>query len=216
MTVSALLYTLILTFIFFSKEREKKLENIIFSELLIISIFSMITELLIVFTINVNGISTIIQKIFLIFITLWLSKFMSYTIALTTLEKYKGEEKLKKYKKCHFISLIFNLLCSVIIMWLPIQFNDDGGAKYTSGASVNFVFGITGLYMLIILVLIIKFLSKIKDKNFIPVIALVVLLILTAFIQSQNPQILLTNAVFGVVICLMYHTIENPDLKIIE
>ena len=65
LTVSALLYTLILTFIFFGKEREKKLENIIFSELLIISIFSMITELLIVFTINVNGISTIIQKIFL-------------------------------------------------------------------------------------------------------------------------------------------------------
>lgn len=60
LTVSALLYTLILTFIFFSKEQEKKLENIIFSELLIISIFSMITELLIVFTINVNGISTII------------------------------------------------------------------------------------------------------------------------------------------------------------
>ena len=216
LTVSALLYTLILTFIFFSKERETKLENKIFSELLITSLLSMITELLIVFTVNINEIGTIIQKLFLIFIVFWLSKFMSYTIIITSFEKYRDEEKNKKYKELCLISLIFNLLCAVIIMCLPIKFNDINGAKFTSGASVNFVFGITGIYMLITLVLIVKYLSKIKDKNFVPVIALVILLVLTAFIQSLNPQILLTNAVFGIVICLMYHTIENPDLKIIE
>ena len=216
LTVSALLYTLILTFIFFSKERETKLENKIFSELLITSLLSMITELLIVFTVNINEIGTIIQKLFLIFIVFWLSKFMSYTIIITSFEKYRDEEKNKKYKELCLISLIFNLVCAVIIMCLPIKFNDINGAKFTSGASVNFVFGITGIYMLITLVLIVKYLSKIKDKNFVPVIALVILLVLTAFIQSLNPQILLTNAVFGIVICLMYHTIENPDLKIIE
>ena len=101
-------------------------------------------------------------------------------------------------------------------MSLPIYFNDVNNTKYTFGPSVNMVYGITSVYILIMIMVIITNITKIKEKNFIPVIVLVCLLISTAIIQSQMPQLLLTNAVFGVIVCLMYHTIENPDLKIIE
>ena len=216
LTVSALLYTMIITFVFFGKEKEKKLENQIFGCLLILSIFSMITELLIVFTSNIKIYGTIIQKLYLVFIVLWLSRFLDYTFVITIFEKYKKDEKLEHYKKYVFFFSIINIICSIIIMSLPIYFNDVNNTKYTFGPSVNMVYGITSVYILIMIMVIITNITKIKEKNFIPVIVLVCLLISTAIIQSQMPQLLLTNAVFGVIVCLMYHTIENPDLKIIE
>ena len=38
---------------------------------------------------------------------------------------------------------------------------------------------------------------------------------MTAIIQKLNPAVLLTNAVFGIIISIMYHTIENPDVKML-
>ncbi len=217
LTISALIYTIITTILFSTKEKINKLENRIFRRLLLISILSMITELLIVFTSNFVYIGAFIQKLFLVFVLLWLSRFMDYTFAITMFDSKKSDdENIKKYKGLYYIFLVINFICSIFIMLAPISFNDIGTAKYTSGLSVDIVYFITAIYMIIMFILLITHLKIIKKKKCLPIIILLVLLILTAIIQNFNPQILLTNAVFGLVICLMYHTIENPDLKLIS
>ena len=215
-TVSALIYTIVTTILFFSKEKINKLENRMFKRLIILTLLSCITELLIVFTKDIPYLGTFIQKLFLVFVLLWLSRFMDYTFAITMFDNNKSdEENITKYKKIYHIFLVFNLICALAIMFSPIYFNDVGGAKYTTGPSVNIVFIITGIYMFVMFIMLITHFKNVKKKKCLPIIVLLVLLSLTAIIQNINPQILLTNAVFGLVITIMYFTIENPDLRLI-
>ncbi len=216
LTISALIYTIITIILFSTKKKVNKLENRLFKRLLLLTVLSMITELLIVLTNNVLYIGTFIQKLFLIFIVLWLSRFMDYTFAITKFDSKKSDsENIKKYKGIYYIFLIVNVICSLLIMVAPISFNDIGTAKYTSGLSVDIVFLITAIYMIIMFLLLAINFKTVKKKKCLPIIILLILLVLTAVIQNFNPQILLTNAVFGLVISIMYHTIENPDLKLI-
>ncbi len=216
LTISALIYTIITTILFMRKKRINKLENRIFTKLLILSILSMFFELTIVLTVSIPMLSSLIQKIFLVFIVLWLSRFIDYTFVITVFDTKKSDlENFEKYKNLHYIFLGINVLCCIGILLLPIYFNDIGSAKYTSGPSVNMVFAITGIYLLTILILFVTHFKKIKQKNCLPIIVLFILLIVCAIIQKSNPQILLTNTVFGLIIFLMYNTIENPDLKLI-
>ena len=164
LTISALIYTIITTILFQRKKKINKLENKIFTKLLILSILSMVFELAIVFTVNISVISSIIQKIFLVFIILWLSRFIDYTFVITVFDTKKSDlDNFEKYKKLYYIFLVINLLCCLGILLLPIYFNDIGSAKYTSGPSVNMVFAITGIYLLTILVLLVTHFKKIKQ-----------------------------------------------------
>ena len=217
LTLSSLVYTIITTMLFFMKPKINKSENRIFGKLLIISIISMISELAIVSTVNISGLSSIVQKLFLVFVILWLSRFMDYTFVVTMFDTNKSDDdNIKRYKHLNYIFIIVNILCSLAIMIAPIYFNDMGSAKYTSGPSVNIVFAITGIYLVAMILLLITHLNKIKQKRCLPIVALIVLLIMTAILQKVNPQLLLTNFVFGLIICLMYNTIENPDLKMLN
>lgn len=217
LTISAFIYTTIIIFLFALKKKINKLENRIFRRLLLLSVLSMTTELLIVFTNNIAYIGSFIQKLFLVFVILWLSRFMDYTFVITMFDTRKSDdENIKKYKGLYHAFLAINLICSILILVSPISFNDMGNVKYTSGLCVDIVYIITTIYMIIMVILLATHFKIIKKKKCLPIIMLLLLLILTALIQNFNPQILLTNAVFGLVIYLMYHTIENPDIKMLE
>ena len=217
LTVSALIYTIVTTIIFFLKDKINKVENRIYKRLLVTTILSMTMELLIVFTVNMKGIGTVIQKLFLICLIIWLTMFMVYTFVVTTFnEKEIEESNIKKYKKLYLIFILLNVLICGMIMFLPITFNSIGNAKYTSGPAVNIVFATLGIYVFTMSILVLSHIKKIHKKGYIPIIALIILLILEGIIQKSHPEILLSNFVFGFIGYLMYHTIENPDTKMVE
>ena len=93
LTISAAIYTAITTYIFFSKDKIDKIENRIFERLLLSSLFSMIMELILITTKNIKFLGTIIEKIFLINLVLWLSIFMTYTFVVTCFNPKKSEKK---------------------------------------------------------------------------------------------------------------------------
>ncbi len=217
LTISALIYTIITAVFFYTKKKINKVENKIYKRLLLLTILSMFTELLIVATINMPTISTIVQKIFLVIVLIWLSRFIDYTFITTMFNNNKSEqENINKYLSSYYIFLTINFICAILILLFPINFVDIGNAKYTTGPSVNIVFGVTAIYMIIMLILVITHIKDIKKKGYLPIIVLLVLLSLTAIIQSIYPQILLSNAVFGLIVWIMYNTIENPDIKMIS
>ena len=72
------------------------------------------------------------------------------------------------------------------------------------------------LFVLIIALLIFFNIKKIISKKYAPVFVLLILSFLTFIARSINPAILLTTSIITVINVLMYHTIENPDLKLIN
>lgn len=217
LTISALIYTLIISILFMRKDKQNKIENKIYKRLLVLSLLSMLSELTIVITINVDKINWITQKLYLVFIVLWLSRFLDYVYVSTVFNDNKSEiSNFKQHKRLYIFFLIINLICSILIMILPIEFVNTEMVKYTKGLSVNFVYGITAGYMIIIISLLLTHKQKLKNKKMLPIIVLLILLIITAILQKNQPQLLMTNSVFGLVMFLLYHTIENPDIKLIN
>ena len=218
LTVSALIYTVATTIIFFKKDTINKLENRIFKKLLLITIVSMITELMIVATTNMGIIGTIVQKGFLVCLLLWLSVFMLYTFSITIFDDKKTEEEnIEKFKITHYIFAFINVILYTLIFALPIDFvtiNDD--IKYTTGPAVNVVFVTLGVYTTLMSIMVLMRIKNVRKKGYIPIIALIICLIVEGIIQKMHPEMLLANSVFGFIIYLMYFTIENPDLKMLE
>ena len=83
LTVSALVYTVAISFLFFRKETINKLENRIFKKLLIITILSMVSELLIIPFVDTPFFNYLIPKCFFVFVVLWLAVFFLYTFSVT-------------------------------------------------------------------------------------------------------------------------------------
>ena len=218
LTVSALIYTITTTIFFFRKDTINKLENRIFKKLLLASITSMFVELLIIITVNYGVIGTIVQKTFLVCLVLWLSIFMLYTFAITVFDDKESEEKnIEKFKVPYILFVIANLIIYGFIYALPIEFvSISDNVKYTSGPSVNVVYVVLGVYVTFMAILVLKNIKNMHKKGYIPIIGFIILMVTSGIIQKTHPEMLLTNAVFGFIIYLMYHTIENPDLKMLR
>ena len=104
LTVSALLYTIVTTFIFYKKGKSNKIENRIYKKLLIVTILSMVTELLIVPFNSTPPFNTIIPKMFFTCIIMWLMIFFMYTIVITLFKEGTSEEEnLKKFRPAYYI-----------------------------------------------------------------------------------------------------------------
>ena len=218
LTVSALIYTIATTILFFRKDTINKLENRIFKKLLLASITSMLVELLIIITVNYGIIGTIVQKTFLVCLVLWLSIFMLYTFAITVFDDKESEEKnIEKFKVPYILFVIANLIIYGFIYALPIEFvSISDNVKYTSGPSVNVVYVVLGVYVTFMAILVLKNIKNMHKKGYIPIIGFIILMVTSGIIQKTHPEMLLTNSVFGFIIYLMYHTIENPDLKMLR
>ena len=87
---------------------------------------------------------------------------------------------------------------------------------YTSGPATMIGFSAIIVLCVFMLVELIKYHATIKNKQYIPIVLLLFLMIMTTIIQATNPQLLLFNHVMALVIIIMYFTIENPDVKMIE
>jgi len=83
-------------------------------------------------------------------------------------------------------------------------------------ALVYIVFGTFGICMCIIFIILLKNYKNIFSKKYLPIILLIILLSFVAIIQKNNPGLLLANAAFSLVTVIMYFTIENPDMKLLE
>ena len=54
-----------------------------------------------------------------------------------------------------------------------------------------------------------------KNKKAIPLVLLIVLMLVSGFLQIKFPRLILTNFTLSIVTAIMYFTIENPDVKMI-
>ena len=214
LSISALMYSIIIMIMFLTKKKVKKAENIIYKYLLFTSILACVFELLIPFVEFYSLMGRFVQKTFLVFIILWFSLFVVYTFTIT---KIKDQNNIsQKYKG--YLGAFALIIMSIILMvyGLPIYFYDVPPAKYTYGPSVNVVFAVVGIYMAFLFCVLVKNIKYLRQKKYLPILLTVVLFSVAVLIQKINPSWLLINCVIGLVTAIMYFTIENPDLKMLE
>ncbi|MBR3049665.1 MAG: hypothetical protein IKG58_03825, partial [Bacilli bacterium] len=108
------------------------------------------------------------------------------------------------------------MLADIAMMILPVYLYDVDYMQYSYGPSINMLYGSISVILLLVSgTLIINF-KNIKKKKALPIIVLIVLLVINVLVQHTWPNILLVNSIFSFITFMMYFTVENPDVKMIE
>ena len=214
-SVISLLYSVMTIIIFFRKEKNKTLENKIYTMLLIANLVGLLIEIFPT-TLAIRGIVNVGEPVLKLFLKLILVYICSWTL-LFTYYVVIVSIKNKKYKKLlKNLGIIIGIISDVLLLALPIEYYINNGAAYSYGTSVNFLYAISGSLVLFCIVLLIINFKRIKEKSYYPLIIFLFLGIIVITVQYKHPELTLMLSLHTFVTCLMYHTIENPDVKMMK
>lgn len=210
-SICSLIYIIIFNVVYFGKKRINLEENKVYSTLLITTTLGLIIDIIgyISFKkLEMDSIFNItISKLYLIYYFTWAFEITVYTNIIS----FK-----KSIKRLMNKIWIFYIAICLIIFILPIKFQTTEYALYSYGPSVNFVYLLSGICIIIMLTCLTVKRKSIKQRKYIPLLALIVAASLVVLIQKINPELLLLTFAESIVTGLMYFTIENPDLQMVE
>ena len=211
------LYSIILNYLFFSKKHIKTTETKIFGILVSMNLIGIILELLCTLTLAAFGvnsfISIIINKAFLVYYVSFLFVFSLYVLNAAELSVNYSKKILFVIKK---IVSFFYGISALIIFFLKIDLFYSNSSAYSYGDAVNMLYFVATISTIGCIVYLISNFKNIKASRNIPIIVFVCLMGLSNIIQKSNPEITIATSMETLVILLMYHTIENPDVKLLE
>lgn len=217
-TVFGMVFCILLMIIYFPKKKVNFLENRIYGLIIVINFLSCLTETW-TYILVTKGVdpydSTYLMalKILFIFLLGWIYFFTIY-ILIVTLKEKKNINDLKQLIKNSI--LLFLLITAIDIFFLPITVTKVGQMLLPSGPAVNLIYLFVVICVLIMLVIFFKNIKNMRDKKYIPLYLLIVAFGVIVLVQNLFPELLIINAAFVFITFVMYFTIENPDVKMIE
>ena len=213
--ICSLVFAIVLSFIYFSKKHVNSSETKIFSILLITNLIGLVSELLctiIGYTFPPDSsVAHIFTKIYLVYLLTFMF-FMTLYIYVTCYITTKNNYHPNYYQKLKNIFFGIFVFCVVVMLILPIK-TDVG---FATGVAVDWVYVCSTFCLVTWPIPLIKNRKRVDFKKFIPLFCFIVLTLFISFLQKINPHITLTTSMEFLVIFIMYFTIENPDLKMIE
>lgn len=124
--------------------------------------------------------------------------------------------KINRMKLVEDIYRIVMITFLILVTILPLYSYSEGNEIYTYGPSATLVYVYIGLCIVFYVSLILKARKQIETKKMIPFFLFIICIIVLAAIQFFNPSLLVVTAGIIFVTFVMYFTIENPDIKLIE
>ena len=211
-SISSLIFLFIFIIIFFSKDNSKNIETKIYSILLILTFIGTSLDILgyAFYKNDVNPYSLIYQVLvrgMLVYYISWAELFFIYAYSIS-------EKKFIKIKNIYFV--ILYILFVLIACTLPLRFGTNNNTIYPLGASVNFTYFIAAVSLTFSVILAFVNIKQILVRKYTPMFLIFPMLLVLIVIQNVLPELFLINFSLTIVIVVMYFTIENPDLKIIE
>ncbi len=204
----ALCFSILLNIVYFSKRRLKNVENKLYQFLVISNLFALLFEYACTF-VSLNYItffSDLVLKTYLLLLLIWIATFSIYMIYIT--------------KKDHQISKLFWIVAMITfaipILIFPITFAKGAYGPVITGVPVNLVYLASFIFISVWVIIAIFNKSFNFNKKIIPLMIYIILGIITSIVQNYVPGVLLITPSETLVTFLMYFTIENPDVKLIE
>ena len=211
--VLSLIYMTFLKMYFISKKHIESREIKIFNNLMSLNIIGLILETFCIVLGTIikteNLINYVFNKLYLIYLLAFCLLFLNYIFVICNDNKEKLLDKLFK------ISLITFTITSILTAILPITIHIED-KLYSSGVAISFVYFVSFISILVGLIEILKHIKKVKFKKYFPIIILIIGITLAAIMQKIDPSFTLITTVESFVLFIMYFTIENPDMKMLN
>ena len=212
----AIPFAILIIILFFKKGYTNSIETKLYKILIITNFVGLILELLCsiatTFYDTNRFLSDIIYKSYLVYLLDWTAIFTYYVYRISTF-KLPNLSNIKKYL------IVFScILINVIVYILPIELvvKNNLQIRYTTGLSVSFTYLMSAILVIIILIILFKNRKNIKRKKYIPVFMFFLVGTIAIVIQLLEPQLLVITYVETFICVIMYFTIENPDVKMLN
>ena len=208
-TIVSLLYVTLITVIYFSKKRIVLLENKIYEILLIVTNIGFVVNIIsIILDIYFPGyyfFRILMIKIYYCYLITYVFCMAIYLIVTSN----DDESILGKSNIIYIILLIVNC-------FLPVEFVNNNGQIYIQGLNIYYIYLVFILSLLFGGIYIVRNKKRINNRKSVPVFFYMVLSLPILLIQAIYPELLLETVLISFILVLMYHTIENPDLKMLN
>ena len=210
--IAALAFAILITVHFFKNRREWTTDSKIFANLAIFTIFLTIDDiicpiLLVTPEIDV-GWKLFSGRLYLILMIQCMTSLVQYTICVSL-----NQETIRE--RLFIIIRIVAVVIALISLFLPLHYAGGKGA-HIYGYAQDLLYIIGGLVVFFVLIFAILNRKKIPKNKIMPLYAYVVIEGLTALIENQNKGLLLTSISLVFVLFLIYFTLQDPKIKMIE
>lgn len=210
-------YSLLLIIVCFRKKRLDTLENRIYGWTIIVNFIGIILAITSYITIiyynQIPITNMIISKALIVYYLtyIWLLTFYIYVIS----KKVNYENVHTDFKKIINFGFIVYIILALTIIILPLYFKNDTSV-YSYGPSANVTYFVSAIAIIYWLFILFKNFKEIKTKKYAPIIAFIGIGGLVMVIQKMFPGVLLMTSMETFVTFLMFFSIENPDMKLIN
>ena len=218
--ICSLIYSIMVTILYFNKKRINNVENKIYKLMICMNIFGLLNELACCYFTFYEHLSpfnelmcAIFNRLFILYMLSWLFVFTCYVFFVT----FKDKFSLKHSKKR--VNTIFGIIYAVLFVLsfvLPLYYYSDGEYVYSYGPAANLLMIFGGATILFDIWCVFKNKKNMKNRQYYPLYVLIFLMIIVLIIRNVNPGIILINSTFAFITVLMYFTIENPDVQMME
>lgn len=213
--VYAFLLIVATSVVFFNKQRLRQFEDETYKNFLLanicISLSGLVLGLAVNPMFNVNTfIIIILNKIYLIFLLVWIAILTFYYLYVSLKDRINKDKWFNIFKIGAVISIF-------IIAFLPLNVDISESGALATGASIIFTYTMFALGFILQIVCLLLNYKNLKNKKYMPLYLLIFLGTLIVVLMIINPSLnYLINPAFIFIAFIMYHTIENPDMQMIE
>lgn len=202
--------------VFFSKKRLRQTEDELYKSFLLANIFMSLSGLILGVAVSPSFdhnevLILILNKTYLINLMLWILILTFYIFYISL----KHKDNINKYFR---ILKIIITVCNIFVIILPIEVQiDASGGATSTGLSIIFTYSVFALGFITQIICLFSNYKNIKNKKYIPLYLLILLGSLVLIVQIINPSLnYLINPALIFIAFIMYYTIENPDVKILD
>ena len=211
LTGCGLVISIIITLVLFIKKTVNNSETRLFKKMIVLNVFEALTTTMIVvvaLTSNSNKLFVLLNRIDVNVIIWWCTFFLLY---ICNVCHVKNIEKIRRNLFC------INAVYFVFSLFLDVNIIVENDILDSSGPLTTLGFCGAIFYIILMLFTILRSLSNKPNMNkLIPFYFLISGLILIAFLRAIIPQVNFISIMFSTLDLIMFFTIENPDLKMLE
>ncbi|HIU40795.1 MAG TPA: response regulator [Candidatus Aphodocola excrementigallinarum] len=217
--ICALFFSILLCIVYFSKRRVKLIENKIYVVMLLMGLLDNIIltiERILVRSGNINDVTSLINTILQITNKI---DFIALIILCTCLFLYTLVISVPKIKnKMNSIIKVFGVIDIAIfiyIMFLNVDLITSGSIVSVSGGGIIPAYITCGIYLLLSVLVTIFNLKNLTIRH-IPIISIIFVFVFLMIVFRIDPYVMVISITVTFVNYLMFFTIENPDLKMVN
>ncbi len=216
--ISALIMMIAIVCVFYSKKRYGSLENRLYGYMIVVVLFLVISDIASVVTLakpdQYPGLTRALGHLYLVVLHIFIALMCMYTAAMNVKGKLKTAGKVTK-----FFYFFWPIVCGITIpvsCMLQIYPMGYGRHVYTEGPAVDLSYILGGAAIAYMVLFTLANRKRIRPRQQFPVYLYAVVEGVMSVMQNSNRFLLISSFATVIVMYIMYFTLENPDLVLIE